>query len=192
VIDGENDQGKSYEQILGESHRVFRTSNREEALKKISESFFHLLIVDIRWSGMESLELLRRVRKLNSRIPMVVISVIDTAEMAVEVMKWGMNNHYLTKPLDVEKLKKTVEELLNKYADVYNQLPLDVEMVIDEVKEDMLAKGASLREAEERFEKKLLNIVLEKTNGDRNKAANLLGIDDKILSLKMVGFNIST
>lgn len=189
VIDGENGRGESYERLLGNSHRVFKASNREEALREISKRLFHLLIIDMGRPDTENLELLRLVRNLDSRIPIVVISVINTVEMAVETMKLGMNN-YLTKPLNVDELKKAVEELLDK-VEVHHPLPLDVEITIDEVKEDMLAKGASLREAGEGFEKKLLKIVLEKVNGDRHKAANFLGMDDEILSSKMVALDIS-
>jgi DNA-binding NtrC family response regulator len=131
------------------------------------------------------------VRNLDSGIPVVMLSAINTVEMAVKAMKSGTNN-YLTKPFNVNELQETVEELSDKYMEACNRIPLDIEIVINEVKEDMLAKGAGLREAGKNFEEKLLETVLKKVNGDREKAANFLGMDDKVLSGKMVAFSLSS
>lgn len=191
VVNNENGLQDSYEQILGETHQVVKTSNEKEALKKISKKNFHLLIIDLDLPGIKNLELLRMVRKLDLRIPVIIISAVNIVEMAVEAMKLGTNN-YLTKPFDVNELKESVEELSNKYVEVLNSLPLDIEIVIDEVKEDMLAKGAGLREAEENFERKFLKTILKKVNGDKVRAAGFLGVDNKILSGKMAALSLST
>jgi len=119
-----------------------------------------------------------------------MLSAVNTVEMAVKAMKSGTNN-YLTKPLDLNELQETVEELSDKYLETCNRIPLDIETVINEVKEDMLAKGAGLREAGNNFEKKLLKTVLKKVDGDRERAANFLGVDDKVLSGKMAAFSLS-
>ena len=169
---------------MGEDYQVVKTSSGEEALRRISKKDFHLLVIDLYLPGTKSLELLRMVRKLDSGIPIVMLSAINTVEMAVKAMKSGTNN-YLTKPFDVQELQKTVEELSDKYVEASNRLPLDIEIVINEVKEDMLTKGAGLEEAEKYFEKRLLKTVLKKVNGDRKKAANFLGVNDEVLSGKM-------
>ncbi len=190
VVKKENGSKDSYGQIFREDHRVVKTSSGEEALRKISKNNFHLLIIDLGLPGTKSLELLRMVRRLDSGIPVIMLSAVNTVEMAVKAMKSGTNN-YLTKPLDLNELQETVEELSDKYLETYNRLPLDIEIVINEVKEDMLAKGAGLREAGNNFEKKLLKTVLKKVDGDREKAANFLGVDDKVLSGKMAAFSLS-
>ena len=191
VVQKENGSQDSYGQILGEHHRVVKTSSGEEALRRISKKDFHLLVIDLYLPGTKSLELLRMVRKLDSGIPIVMLSAINTVEMAVKAMKSGTNN-YLTKPFDVQELQKTVEELSDKYVEASNRLPLDIEIIINEVKEDMLTKGAGLEEAEKNFEKRLLKTVLKKVNGDRKKAANFLGVNDEVLSGKMAALSLSS
>ena len=190
VVNNENDIRDSYEQILGEDLQVVKTSNEKEALKKVSKKNFHLLIIDLDFPGIKRLELLRMVRKIDSKIPVIMISVINKVEMAVEAMKSGTNN-YFTKPFNLTEFRETVEELSAKYVEGSHRLPLDIEIVADEVREDMLAKGIGLREAEKNFEKKLLKTVLEKANGDEARAAHFLGVDNKILSGKMATLNLA-
>jgi len=66
-----------------------------------------------------------------------------------------------------------------------NILPLDVEILIRNVKEEMLRKGVGLREANRNFEVALMVLVLKKFFGDEIKTAKLLGIDRKVLFCRL-------
>jgi len=56
-------------------------------------------------------------------------------------------------------------------------LPLDVEMLIRNVTEEMLRKGVHLKEANKNFEVALMVLVLKRFTGDGRKAAKLLGMN---------------
>jgi len=56
-------------------------------------------------------------------------------------------------------------------------LPLDVEMLIRNVTEEMLRKGVHLKEANRNFEVALMVLVLKRFTGDGSKAAKLLGMN---------------
>jgi len=64
-------------------------------------------------------------------------------------------------------------------------LPLDVEILIEDVIDEMLKKGISLEEATRKFEAALKVFVLKKFIGDESRAAKLLGIDRKTLFYKL-------
>ncbi|MFB0562716.1 MAG: hypothetical protein ACETWM_16075 [Candidatus Lokiarchaeia archaeon] len=66
-----------------------------------------------------------------------------------------------------------------------NILPLDVEILIKNVKEEMLKKGMHLKEANKSFEVALMVLVLKKFFGDEIKTAKLLGIDRKVLFCRL-------
>lgn len=66
-----------------------------------------------------------------------------------------------------------------------NILPLDVEILIKNVKEEMLKKGTHLKEANRNFEVALMFLVLKKFYGDERKTAKLLGIDRKVLFCRL-------
>jgi len=66
-----------------------------------------------------------------------------------------------------------------------NILPLDVEILIRNVTEEMLKKGTHLKEANKNFEVALMVLVLRRFTGDEKKTAKLLGIDRKVLFCKL-------
>jgi len=66
-----------------------------------------------------------------------------------------------------------------------NILPLDVEILIKNVTEEMLKKGTHLKEANRNFEVALMVLVLKKFFGDEIKTAKLLGIDRKVLFCRL-------
>lgn len=66
-----------------------------------------------------------------------------------------------------------------------NILPLDVEILIKNVKDEMLKKGTHLKEANRNFEVALMVLVLKKFTGDGGKAAKLLGINKKELFCRL-------
>ncbi|NIM02939.1 hypothetical protein GTN66_02145 [bacterium] len=67
-------------------------------------------------------------------------------------------------------------------------LPLDVEILIKDVTEEMLKRGARLREANKNFEVALMVLILRRFTGDGRKAARLLGMDSReFLSRLSVG-----
>jgi DNA-binding NtrC family response regulator len=72
-------------------------------------------------------------------------------------------------------------------------LPLDVEILIKNVTEEMLRKGVHLKEANKNFEVALMVLVLRRFTGDGRKAAKLLGMNKKQLfcrlSVEKIGDN---
>jgi len=72
-------------------------------------------------------------------------------------------------------------------------LPLDVEILIRNVTEEMLRKGVHLKEANKNFEVALMVLVLKRFTGDGRKAAKLLGMNRREflcrLSVEKIGDN---
>ncbi len=65
---------------------------------------------------------------------------------------------------------------------VAGQSWLDLRMVIEEVREKMMEEEADLRTAKRSFENELISIVLGKVNGNRKRAAKILGVSQTHLS----------
>jgi len=72
-------------------------------------------------------------------------------------------------------------------------LPLDVQILIRNVTQEMLRKGVNLKEANRNFEVALIVLVLRRFTGDGKKAAKLLGMNSKEflcrLSVQKIGEN---
>lgn len=67
----------------------------------------------------------------------------------------------------------------------YTILPLDVEILIENVTEEMLRKGTRLEEANKNFEVALMVMVIKKITGDEREAAKLLGMNVRDLFCRL-------
>jgi DNA-binding NtrC family response regulator len=82
-----------------------------EALEKLEQERFDLVLSDMIMPEMDGAELLRQVRSRHPHIPFVLITAHGTVESAVAAMKEGAND-YLLKPLNRAELLLVVERLL--------------------------------------------------------------------------------
>jgi two-component system sensor histidine kinase RpfC len=85
-----------------------------EALKRLKEEVFDLLIVDIQMPGMSGFEVISRCKSLltgESRIPIVVVTGDVTKEVQDECNELGVDR-FLTKPVESERLRGAIYELL--------------------------------------------------------------------------------
>jgi len=71
----------------------------EGGLKILEERPIDLVITDIRLPGMSGLELLQRIQARDRRIPVIMVSWVDTVDTAVEAMRCGAFD-YITKPFE--------------------------------------------------------------------------------------------
>lgn len=92
---------------------VTEASNGVDALKKLSEDKFHLMIVDINMPLMDGLKLLNIVRKNppHSHIPVIIVTTEGAAADRDKGLKLGANA-YLTKPIQTNDLLNTIREIL--------------------------------------------------------------------------------
>ncbi|MCZ6747237.1 MAG: sigma-54 dependent transcriptional regulator [Acidobacteria bacterium] len=72
---------------------------------------FDLVITDIKMPGMDGLELLRRAKKANPELPVILITAFGTIENAVEAISQGASD-YLTKPLGLPEVRAKVAKSL--------------------------------------------------------------------------------
>jgi FixJ family two-component response regulator len=87
--------------------------NGEEALKKLAEKSFGLMLLDLRMPGMDGMEVLKRVPEIRPEVKVVIITAYGSIEAAVEAMKLGAVD-FLQKPFDAEDVRKLVASLLDQ------------------------------------------------------------------------------
>ena len=96
-----------------EGHEVVAFRTGEEALEAFP--LFDLALVDLRLPGMDGLALLKALKSRDPEAEVILITAYGTVETAVEAMKQGAYD-YITKPLDFEELRLTVERALQRRA----------------------------------------------------------------------------
>ena len=95
--------------LLDLGYQAEVTSDGEEALKRINEKDFDLVILDLRLPGKDGLQVLREVRVKKPKIKGIIITAYPTVKTASEAMKQGAID-FLPKPISLSRLEKLVRE----------------------------------------------------------------------------------
>src|SRR6516225_1711659 len=118
LIDDEADVQYSFQRIFDSPEIELTTaSSGEEALRLLPKIRPDLVLMDIRMGGMNGLETLRRIRQMDSKLLVILMTAYGTTQMAIEAMKLGAYD-YLLKPFDVVKLKEVVTNALKAAQDM--------------------------------------------------------------------------
>jgi len=118
LIDDEADVQYSFQRIFDSPDIELTTaSSGEEGLRLISKLKPDLVLMDVRMGGISGLETLRRVRQMDSKLLVILMTAYGTTQTAIEAMKLGAYD-YLLKPFDVPKLKELVTNALKAARDM--------------------------------------------------------------------------
>src|ERR1700682_5706542 len=112
LIDEEADVHSSSRRIFDSPEIELNTAaSGEEGLRLIPKLKPVLVIMDIRMGGLNGLETLRRLRQLDPKLLVIMMTAYGTTQTAIEAMKLGAYD-YLLKPFDVPKLKEIIAKAL--------------------------------------------------------------------------------
>ncbi|HEX6065491.1 MAG TPA: sigma-54 dependent transcriptional regulator [Longimicrobiales bacterium] len=115
IADDERHIAEGLQMLLGEEgYKVETASDGNEAWQKVSTGGFGLVLADLKMPGMDGLELFARMRDEQIDSEVIIITGKGTVTSAVEAMRNGAYD-YLTKPLDLERLKVLIPRALEKY-----------------------------------------------------------------------------
>jgi DNA-binding NtrC family response regulator len=114
VIDDEPDIRESLEILLSaEGYRVDLAPNATEGLKRLENSTFDLVLLDLMMPDKSGMQVLEEIRGRDRETPVFLITAYGSVEVAVNALKHGAND-YFSKPWDNEKLLIEIERMISK------------------------------------------------------------------------------
>jgi len=114
VVDDERNIRNNLGMVLeAEGYKVDTVSNGDDALMRVKEGRYDVAFVDIQMPKMSGLELLRYLRGLRPKMPVVMLTAYGTVSRAVEAMKLGAVD-FLEKPFDPKAVLILCEEILER------------------------------------------------------------------------------
>ncbi len=132
IVDDDKLLQNSLDTILSEKYDTLIAGSGEEALRLIPSHDIDLVLLDIRLPGINGIETLSRIRQLNGKAVVIMMTAYEDVKSVISSMKLGAFD-YLVKPLDIEeldliiersletlKLKREVEELRKQFVKDYN------------------------------------------------------------------------
>jgi len=92
---------------------IYEAGDGVEAISKLMEKDFDLVITDIRMPQMDGLSLIKKVRgEISVDVPIIVVSTLGKESDRDEGLKLGANS-YVTKPVQAPDLIREVTSLLS-------------------------------------------------------------------------------
>ncbi len=114
IIDDERPIRNSLRDILEyEKMKIDDAADGREALELLQKNKYDLALCDIKMPGMDGIELLEKMMKINPDMPVIMISGHGNIETAVEALKKGAFD-FIEKPIDLNRLLVSVRNALDR------------------------------------------------------------------------------
>ena len=116
VVDDDGAHRTMLQALLGEwGYRVEEADDGATAIEAVRNRFFDLVLMDVRMLRVSGLEALEEIHAFNPALPVIIMTAYSSIESAVEALQKGAYD-YLTKPLDFEKLRVTLQRAMEHIA----------------------------------------------------------------------------
>jgi two-component system response regulator MprA len=94
-------------------YEVQLAEDGEQALELIAQAVPEAVVLDVGLPGVDGLEVCRRVRRLGSRVPILILTARDAVADRIDGLDVGADD-YMVKPFDVGELKARLRALLRR------------------------------------------------------------------------------
>jgi two-component system response regulator MprA len=124
VVDDDPDVREAVETALGlEGHRVTIASDGLGALKRLGQSEFDAVVLDVLMPNLDGFEVCRRLRASGNRTPVLILTARDSEEDTIRGLDLGADD-YLVKPFGLGELLARVRALLRRTRPAGEDAPL--------------------------------------------------------------------
>jgi len=110
VVDDEIHIGRILKKFLtSQSYDVYTATDGLEAIEKVKEVRPHVVLLDLIMPGMGGIDTLKEIKKINSKIVVIMITAVIDEELAKRALQLGAD-FYITKPFELDYLETCVRE----------------------------------------------------------------------------------
>ncbi len=120
---------------------VVEADDGEEAFKIYQGLKPDAIITDIDMPNMNGITLVKKIRKKDSDIPIIILTAYSNEEYLLELINLKIN-HFILKPINAQKLQSALEDIFDKKADV---VIVDENLSIDFDSMQILYKNSAIR-----------------------------------------------
>jgi len=114
VVDDDKDMCLVLSRFLTKkNYTVTIAHSGEEGLKWLRSTDYDLVLCDYKLPDVTGIELLQKIKILNARVAVIMITGYSDVKTAVETFRYGAND-YVTKPLYPDELLVTIKETIEK------------------------------------------------------------------------------
>jgi len=96
-----------YDILTDVGYKVEAVSCGDEAIEKVQQDKFSIVVTDLKMPGMNGIEVIKKLKAINSGICVIVITAYPSIESVIEAMHEGAYD-YIIKPFNIEELRLVI------------------------------------------------------------------------------------
>jgi len=116
-----------------------------DAIARVRKQPYDAVLMDVRMANIGGIEALQSIKGLNPAIPVIIMTAYSSVDTAVEAMKLGAYD-YLTKPLNFDDLKFTLERALEHMALAQENRSLKEQISSDATLGNIIGSSKAMRD----------------------------------------------
>jgi DNA-binding NtrC family response regulator len=113
IVDDEFAVRESFRMLLKSSYEIFAAPDGEEALKILKERKIDLITLDLYMPKLSGIETLREIRKIDSEVPVIIITGYGTDKDQKEALLYGARD-FISKPFTTSKIISIIDGILGE------------------------------------------------------------------------------
>jgi len=142
IIDDDDQLRNSFKKLLSEEgYKVDSAASGEAGLNIVKKEVPDIVILDMRLPGMNGLETFRAIRKIEPKLPVIIMTAFGTTETAIEATKLGAFD-YILKPFDIPDMLSLVKQAIS--ASRFMRSPVEMDTIPDKASKDAIV-GRSIK-----------------------------------------------
>ncbi|PIE63195.1 MAG: two-component system response regulator [Desulfobacter postgatei] len=116
VVDDDNAHAVMLKTLIrGWGYKIEVAGDGDVGVEMVKERPFGLVLMDMKMVKLSGMEALQQINAYNPALPVIIMTAYSSVDTAVKALKIGAYD-YLTKPLDFDKLKLTIDRVFERMA----------------------------------------------------------------------------
>jgi len=146
IIDDNSTNRDTFADILtSDGHSVLTAASGEEGLAKMGAAAFDAVLCDLKLPNLDGLATMELAHEKFGKVPWILVTGHGNEETAVNAIKQGAFN-YLTKPVDLARLKATIESAARTANTTRENKALRRELGYDEALDRIVGVSSAIKQ----------------------------------------------
>lgn len=145
VDDEESVRDSLYNWFIEDDYYVECAEDAKKALSIIENKNFDIIITDIKMPGMDGMEMHRRIKALNKKTIVIIMTAFATVDTAVQALKDGAYD-YITKPFDPDELSHLIKNAARQISLEQENLALKEKFTELENVDDIIGESEPMKQ----------------------------------------------
>ena len=144
VVDDDSVHGMMLKTLIEDwGYEIHLADDGTTGVEMVKSQSFDLVLLDMKMVKMSGMEALQHIKSYNPSLPVIIMTAYSSVQTAVKALKTGAYD-YLTKPLDFDKLKLTLERIFESIFLKKENKDLKIRLKEKSIVHDIIGKSPAI------------------------------------------------